>query len=151
LKQKLTDFIDSGAYVNAKPVSAADVCFLFTGQGEHYLHMGRTLYLRFPVFKNAFDRCAGVIDNAIGKGFSLSQIAFDEKDASKWLDKYIQPILFAIQYSLGILWQECGVMPSYLLGHSLGEYAAACIAGCFEPETGMAILLKRAELVDTIT
>src|SRR5690606_4615404 len=51
---------------------------------------------------------------------------------------------------LGILWQECGIIPNFLLGHSLGEYAAACIAGCFAPETGMKMLMKRSELVDTL-
>lgn len=148
LKDKLNDFVNSDG--NSKAISPLDVCFLFTGQGEHYLHMGRTLYLRFPVFKEAFDRCAKVINNEIGNDFSLAYIAFEEKDTSFWLDKYMQPILFAVQYSLGILWQECGVMPHYLLGHSLGEYAAACLSGCFEPETGMAILLKRSSLIDTL-
>ncbi len=149
LKDKLLNFVNLGE--NSKAISPFEVCFVFTGQGEHYLHMGRTLYLRFPVFKAAFDRCAKVINDAIGNNFSLAHIAFEEKDTSFWLDKFMQPILFAVQYSLGILWQECGVMPHYLVGHSLGEYAAACLSGCFEPETGMAILLKRASLIETLT
>ncbi len=149
LKDKLANFVNLGE--NSKAISPFEVCFVFTGQGEHYLHMGRTLYLRFSVFKTAFDRCAKVINNEIGNDFSLAYIAFEEKDTSFWLDKYMQPILFAVQYSLGILWQECGVMPHYLIGHSLGEYAAACLSGCFEPETGMAILLKRASLIEKLT
>lgn len=127
----------------------AGVCFLFTGQGEHYLHMGKELYLGYPVFRNAFDRCAAAIDDP-SHPFKLKDLAFSIEDTQLWTDQYMQPILFAIQYSLGILWQDCGVEPRVLLGHSLGEYAAACLAGCFEPEDGMKILYHRGILVHSL-
>ncbi|OZG72744.1 hypothetical protein BTA51_14570 [Hahella sp. CCB-MM4] len=128
----------------------SQICFLFTGQGEHYLHMGRELYSRFPTFRQAFDRCARVLDNP-DEGFTLAEMAFENDDTRHWNDIYMQPILFAVQYALGMLWQAAGVRPDVLLGHSLGEYAAACLAGCFEPEVGMHLLKRRAELTNSIT
>ena len=125
------------------------ICFLFTGQGEHYLHMGREMYGRFPVFKAAFDRCAAAIDQSDAP-FQLKELAFSIEDTRLWTDQYMQPILFAVQYALATLYQACGITPDFLLGHSLGEYAAACLAGCFEPEDGMRILYRRGELVRSL-
>ncbi|WDF57262.1 type I polyketide synthase [Mucilaginibacter sp. KACC 22063] len=150
LKEKLDGFIASGDTESIKIPQHGKVCFLFTGQGEHYIFMGKVLYQRFPVFRQAFDRCAVVAEREAGGTISLKEIAFEIKDTYFFHDRYMQPILFAVQYALGTLWQECGVMPDYLVGHSMGEYAAACLAGCFEPETGMSILLKRALLVESI-
>ena len=127
----------------------AEICFLFTGQGEHYLHMGREMYERFPVFKAAFDRCAAAIDGP-QHPFSLSELAFSIDDTRLWSDQYMQPILFAVQYALATLCRECGIRPSRVAGHSLGEYAAACLAGCLEPEAAMRILYRRGELIRSL-
>jgi acyl transferase domain-containing protein/acyl-CoA synthetase (AMP-forming)/AMP-acid ligase II/surfactin synthase thioesterase subunit/acyl carrier protein/NADP-dependent 3-hydroxy acid dehydrogenase YdfG len=147
LQQQLKAFTE-GVY--KQPVTLdtpGKLCFLFTGQGEHYFQMGRELYHYFPVFRKAFDRCASAIDEA--GALSLKKLAF-ETGEGQLLDKYMQPLLFAVQYALGTLLEECGCIPAALLGHSLGEYAAACLAGCFPPETGMLILKKRAELMETL-
>jgi acyl transferase domain-containing protein/acyl-CoA synthetase (AMP-forming)/AMP-acid ligase II/surfactin synthase thioesterase subunit len=128
----------------------AEICFLFTGQGEHYLHMGKEMYERFPVFKAAFDRCAAAIDGP-QQPFSLRELAFSIDDTRLWSDQYMQPILFAVQYALATLYQECGIRPSRLAGHSLGEYAAACLAGCLEPEAAMRILHRRGELIRSLS
>ena len=124
-------------------------CFLFTGQGEHYLHMGREMYERFPVFRAAFDRCAAAIDGP-GRLFTLADLAFRIEDTRHWSDLYMQPILFAVQYALGTLFRACGVVPATVIGHSLGEYAAACLAGCLTPEDAMRILHRRAELIQSL-
>lgn len=150
LKLELEKFVQTTDPASIPAAQQNKICFLFTGQGEQFMQMGRELYYTIPIFQASFDRCAKAIENE-SLPIPLHTIAFEEKKYEIWHDLYLQPILFAIQYSLGILYQECGVVPHVLLGHSLGEYAAACLAGCFEPETGMKILLKRAELVDSLT
>jgi acyl transferase domain-containing protein/acyl-CoA synthetase (AMP-forming)/AMP-acid ligase II/surfactin synthase thioesterase subunit/acyl carrier protein len=148
LRKKLESW-SSQNRISPAAAEKANICFLFTGQGEHYLHMGRELYSRFPAFKIAFDRCAAAIDGP-EHPFKLKELAFSIKDTRLWADQYMQPILFAVQYALATLYQECGIYPGFLLGHSLGEYAAACIAGCMEPEDGMRILYRRGELVRSL-
>ncbi|MCH7410672.1 AMP-binding protein [Belliella sp. DSM 111904] len=150
LKSKLDQFIQTAVPENTLSSDNQKICYLFTGQGEQFMLMGREFYYQIPTFRDAFDRCASVLDSS-DLPMTLQEIAFKMNDYQVWHDKYLQAILFATQYALGTLWQECGIIPNFLLGHSLGEYAAACIAGCFEPETGMKILLKRSELVDTLS
>jgi acyl transferase domain-containing protein/acyl-CoA synthetase (AMP-forming)/AMP-acid ligase II/surfactin synthase thioesterase subunit/acyl carrier protein len=149
IKNKLEQFIQANAPESAPLSDNRKICFVFTGQGEQFMRMGREFYYQITAFRDAFDRCArGIEDRNLP--VSLQEIAFELTDYEVWHDKYSQVILFATQYALGTLWQECGIIPNFLLGHSLGEYAAACIAGCFEPETGMKMLMKRSELVDTL-
>nr|WP_020406515.1 type I polyketide synthase [Hahella ganghwensis] len=148
LKERLHAYVQADRYPATG--KSSQICFLFTGQGEHYLHMGRELYSRFPIFRQAFDRCARALNNP-DEGFTLAEMAFENDDTRHWNDTYMQPILFAVQYALGMLWQTAGVRPDVLLGHSLGEYAAACLAGCFEPEVGMHLLKRRAQLTNSIT
>ena len=129
------------------PVNNQKTAFLFTGQGEHYRNMGNELYETFPVFRAAFDRCAAVYDP--GETLSLKELAFEIEELEEQ-NTGMQSVHFAIQYALGVLWQECGVIPHVLIGHSLGEYAAAALAGCFEPETGMLLVKKRANIINAI-
>lgn len=148
LKEKLDAFLDQKSY--RSPFEKEKICFLFTGQGEQYIYMGREMYHRFPVFRENFDRCVNSISYA-DPDFSLKRIAFEQTDLSERTDRHLQPIIFAVQYALGQLYAACGVNPDILLGHSLGEYAAACLAGCFTPETGMQILQKRGELMEKLS
>lgn len=125
-------------------------CFLFTGQGEHYLHMGRELYMRYPAFKHDFDRCADALD-LLDQPFTLADLAFQLEDTSLWNDRFMQPILFAVQYALARLYISAGVVPRTVIGHSLGEYAAACIAGALTPEDAMRILYRRGALIEELS
>ncbi|WP_192349040.1 type I polyketide synthase [Algoriphagus sp. Y33] len=149
IRNKLEQFVRSTSPAGTPLSNDQKIAFLFTGQGEQFMRMGREFYYQIPIFREAFDRCAGAIEDK-DLPMSLQEIAFEVTHYEVWHDKYLQVILFATQYALATLWQECGIIPHFLLGHSLGEYAAACIAGCFEPETGMKMLMKRSELVDTL-
>ena len=146
------DKIDSALQLDraAKPSGTPPaLCFLFTGQGEHYLHMGREMYQRFALFRDTFDHCARAIQPP-DPTVTLADLAFRVEDTSAWDDAFMQPILFAIQYALGKFYQACGLHPGTVIGHSLGEYAAATLAGCMTPEDAMRILHRRAQLFQTV-
>ncbi len=147
IKDKLEQFISAAKKPKVPSPEPEKIGFLFTGQGEQYAHMGKAFYDQFPVFKEAFDRCAQAVDL---ENLSFQQLAFELPENEMEYQKYQQVIQFAVQYALGTIWQACGLIPSVVLGHSLGEYAAACLAGCFDPETGMKLLMKRAELIDSL-
>ncbi|WP_212004529.1 type I polyketide synthase [Chitinophaga sp. HK235] len=148
LTQKLKAFRE-GVFQHSDMVTEGQRCFIFSGQGDQYRTMGRELYFHFPAFRRAFDRCAAAADDPEAD-YSLVGMINGKEEGSFLLDHQYQPVLFAVQYALGILLEESGCIPQLLLGHSIGEYAAACLAGCFEPETGIAMLKKRAALLTAL-
>jgi acyl transferase domain-containing protein len=122
------------------------VAFLFSGQGQQLAGMGRGLYRRFPVFRDAFDRCAAAFADAAGDAPPLAQIVFGDDPGLLDRAEYLQPALFAVSLATALLWRSFGVEPAALLGHSLGEITAAAVAGCFDPAAGMALVAARGRL-----
>ncbi len=125
------------------------LCFLFTGQGQDYFHMGKRLYYRYPTFRAYYDRCLSGLPPD-GEAPPLIEIAFTHDWAAYSHDRYLQPLTFALQYALGRFLADLGLSPEVVLGYSFGEYAAACLAGCFSPEDGMRMVRRRADLVATL-
>jgi amino acid adenylation domain-containing protein len=152
---------------------AADrpVVFLFPGVGDHYPGMAAGLYRDEPVFRRELDRCADLLTPLLGT--DLRTLLFpqgpDGKPAAAGVDlkamlgrtdpfagsplartAIAQPVLFAVELALARLWMSWGIRPSAMLGYSLGEYVAACVAGVLSVEDALRVVAERARLIEAL-
>ena len=124
------------------------VAFLFPGQGAQYVNMGRKLYDSERRFRTEVDECSEVLRPHLG--VDLRSILYPPQDGIDAAQKQItqtvitQPALFVIEYAIAQQWMSWGVRPSAMIGHSLGEYVAACLAGVFTRDDALCLLAKRA-------
>jgi phthiocerol/phenolphthiocerol synthesis type-I polyketide synthase E len=133
------------------------VCFLFPGQGAQHPGMARALYLHEPVFRAELDRCAELFLAETGLDVRpfVDPSLLPEAERDGLADRLertevAQPALFAVEYALARLWQSWGVQPRALLGHSLGEYVAACLAGVFSLADAVRLVAARGRLMGAL-
>ncbi|MDE3268058.1 MAG: beta-ketoacyl synthase N-terminal-like domain-containing protein [Chloroflexota bacterium] len=134
----------------AEPRRVSRVAFVYTGQGSQWDGMGRTLYETEPVFRAVLDRCERVVIEERGR--SLLDVMFGSENAAGDLsDTYwTQPAIYSLECALTALWGSEGVRPDVVIGHSLGELAAAQAAGVFGLEDGLRFVMKRGEALGSV-
>lgn len=134
--------------------AAPGVVFMFPGQGSQYVNMGRDLCESEPVFKQHFDRCCELFSKEFGT--DLKAIIFpkagEEEKAAEQLKQtiYTQASLFTMHYSLAKLWMHWGITPDAMMGHSIGEFAAACLAGVFSLEDAVKLVANRGRMMQDL-
>jgi iturin family lipopeptide synthetase A len=121
------------------------VAFLFPGQGAQAAGMGAELYRDEPRFREEVDRCAEILHPLLGR--DLREVLDRSSSADLTRSDLSQPALFVVELALARLWMSWGIEPAALLGHSLGEYVAACLAGVFSLEDALALVAARGRLV----
>ena len=139
------------ARTGVRQVKDCPVAFMFSGQGSQYPNMAKELYESEPVFQTHLDRCCQLLESRIN--IDLRSLFYPKAEfletASQQLQQtgISQPVLFAIEYSLAQLWMSWGVRPNALIGHSIGEYVAATLAGVFSLEDALELVAARGKLM----
>lgn len=137
--------VTTGRVVGSSPPG---VVFLYTGQGANYPGMGLDLYRREPVFARAIDDCTAIVEPTLGTSIADGLASVSPNAAANMVVS--QTCLFAIEYALTRLWASWGVRPAAVIGHSLGEFAAAQAAGAIGLEDAARLVMLRAQLLQSI-
>ena len=140
----------ASAEEGSAPRAPAKVAFAYTGQASQWAGMGLDLYEREPVVRAVLDRCDALLRGE--RGASLLDVMFGRTGSEADLDdpKWKQPAIYALECALAALWSSVGIRPDVVIGHSLGEIAAAHAAGVFDLEDGLRFAAARGTLIGAL-
>lgn len=130
---------------------ACRIAFLFPGQGAQYVNMGKHLYAHEPLFRELVDQCSELLRPSLQ--FDLRSVLYPLPEQYQWAETELretrttQPALFVIEYALARMWMSWGIQPDSMLGHSIGEYVAACLAGVLSLEDALNLVAIRGRLM----
>ena len=150
LASRQSKYLRTRARANESP----HVCFLFPGQGSQHPNMGREVYQTERVFREAVDHCAEILRPQLGE--DLRTLLYPSESASEAAKRRVtdtiiaQPAIFTIEYALAQLWMSWGIRPHAMLGHSVGEFAAACLAGIFSLEDALSLVAARGRMMQEV-
>jgi len=151
-KEELREALNTALHDAAETQSseARRIAFLFSGQASQYAQMGAELYRDQPVFRDEIDRCAEITGTRLER--PLKEVLFGADTDATLINEtaYTQPALFAVQAGLVALWRSWGIVPDAVLGHSVGEFAAAYCAGVYTLEQALELLIERARLMQAL-
>jgi amino acid adenylation domain-containing protein/non-ribosomal peptide synthase protein (TIGR01720 family) len=140
--------------VTTKHDAAPSLAFLFPGQGSQRVNMARSVYEAESVFRRELDRCAELLiphlDGTDIRNLLYPGLADDEASTTLNQTAIAQPVLFSIEYALAQLWLSLGVRPNAMIGHSIGEYVAACLAGVLSLEDALCLVAWRGKLMQDL-
>lgn len=142
------------SFTGQAPDKAPSLVFLFPGQGAQFVNMGRALYENEPVFREEVDRCAAYLQSHLD--LDIRTVLYPQELFQAQAEQQInetrvtQPTIFTVEYALARLWMSWGIKPSLLIGHSVGEYVAAVLAGVFKLEDALGVLAGRAKLMQDL-
>ena len=153
-REDLTDLAENRlrpGVVRGEHTHHPTTAWLFTGQGSQYPGMARELFDAEPVFAETVTRCADAVKDILPH--PLLEVLFaTDRETGEWLrhTSFAQPALFAVEMGLARLWQSWGIEPDVVLGHSVGQYAAACVAGVFSLEDGARLMAERGRMFGSL-
>ncbi|NEO98309.1 MAG: SDR family NAD(P)-dependent oxidoreductase [Symploca sp. SIO2E9] len=141
-------------FTNFQESTEQSVTFMFSGQGSQYVNMALELYQVEPRFRQQVDQCSELLQPHLG--IDLRDLLYPTEQQSDQAAKQLQqtaiaqPALFVIEYALAKLWMSLGVNPQAMIGHSIGEYVAACLAGVFSLEDALSLVAARGQMMQQL-
>ena len=152
--ERLRDKNPQYVFEHYQKASTRPIVFMFSGQGSQYVNMGKEVYQTEAVFKHHLDYCADYLKPLLNLDLRdlLYPTTLSVEDAAAQLQQtaITQAALFSVEYALAQLWLSWGVKPKAMIGHSIGEYVAACLAGVFSLDDALALVAARGQLMQTV-
>ena len=153
-REDIIHALDSSLYSSAESRNHASTAFMFPGQGAQYVNVGKEIYQHEPTFRKWIDYCAEGLYPHLGLDIRLilypEENRIDEASSQLKQTKIAQPVIFTLSYALARLWMEWGITPQALVGHSIGECVAACLAGVFTLDDSLMLIANRGQLMQKL-